>query len=127
MAHAQAAVVNFLGRVEAGGGQGRHCAGCWTPMPATRLAGGSLCRACRRRLSIYRSDLRLGLRPALSIMLTASVMILGSIAVLALLATFPHWLIVTLDLGPAWFLSYFGVFYVGGRFARLLRRHGLGG
>ena len=48
----------------------------------------------------------------------------GLLIVLLALATFPHWLMVTFELGPAAFLLYIGVFAIGSRIGRAMERLG---
>lgn len=69
--------------------------------------------------------MRLGWPALLRISVAAPLGLAGLLGGLMLLAGFPHWLIVTFDLGPPWFVMYLGVFAIGAQIGRTMERLGL--
>ncbi len=101
-----------------------RCRGCNAPFRLYR-PGDRVCRSCRGRFAAHDPELWLAWPALLRISVGAPLGLAGLLGGLMLLAGFPHWLIVTFDLGPLWFIMYLGVFAVGARIGLAMERLGL--
>ena len=102
---------------------GSRCRGCNGPFPRW-VPRDRLCADCRARCAAHDPRVIVSWRKLTEITLAVPLVLGGLLAVLLLLATFPHWLMVTFELGPAAFLLYIGVFVIGSRIGRAMERLG---
>lgn len=100
-----------------------RCRGCNGPFPRW-VPRDRLCDDCRTRCATHDPRAVVPWRKLTEITLAVPLVLGGLLIVLLALATFPHWLMVTFELGPAAFLLYIGVFAIGSRIGRAMERLG---
>lgn len=102
---------------------GSRCRGCNGPF-ARWVPGDRLCDDCRTRCAAHDPRAVVSWRKLTEITLAVPLVLGGLLIGLLALATFPHWLMVTFELGPAAFLLYIGVFAIGSRIGTAMERLG---
>jgi hypothetical protein len=102
----------------------RNCIGCGRLMPAGWRRARP-CADCRERFAIHDPGLEVDAWVALQVVVLAPLIAGSLLLLLFALAVLPHLLMVSLGLGPAALLTYFGVFALGARIGRWMEDHGL--